>query len=121
MATKLTPYEEQQKREIYDKLSPRRRKFIDKIGYEEWDPFCKPKDPIEMRTDPTNRTTQQLVREYLQGANARTYNGSPVYAQGVLEAALGVINNNDDRIRGMYDFITWYNELLKKEGINTDE
>ena len=37
--------QEKQKRAIYESLSPRRKKFIDRIGYEKWDPFQEPKDP----------------------------------------------------------------------------
>ena len=38
----LTEEQEQLKREIYERMNPRRRKFIDRIGYDEWDPFQKP-------------------------------------------------------------------------------
>ena len=30
------------KRTIFEKLKPRRRKFIEKIGYDAWDPFQEP-------------------------------------------------------------------------------
>ena len=62
----LTPEQEQLKKELYDKISPRRRKFIDKIGYENWDPFPKPNDPMEIRRDISKRTSQDLFREYFQ-------------------------------------------------------
>lgn len=35
----LTEEQEKLKREIYERMNPRRRKFIDRIGYDEWDPF----------------------------------------------------------------------------------
>lgn len=112
----LTPELEEQKRFMYEKMSPRRRKFIDRIGYDEWDPFQKPNDPIEMRQDVTKRTTQQLVREFLQ-----THAGKPdytnEYGQGVLECALGIINR-DEKYKGIFEFAIWYNELLKKEGLH---
>ncbi len=109
---------EEQKRYIYEKLSPRRKKFIDRIGYDKWDPFQEPKDPIEIRKDPSNRTTQQLVREFLQTREPEKVN-TP-YSQGVLEMALGLINRQD-RFQGAYEFCVWYHELLKKEGINYDD
>ena len=31
------------KKAIYEQLSPRRRKYIDRVGYEAWDPFQDPK------------------------------------------------------------------------------
>jgi hypothetical protein len=101
------------KKAIYSSMSPRRRKRIDKIGYENWDPFEEPKDPIEIRRDRTKRTTHQLVQAFLQ-ENDRP-GGSNAYARGVLEIALGIINK-DDRFLGMYDFCVWYREELKKEG-----
>ena len=55
----LTPEEEKLKRDLYEKIPPRRRRFIDRIGYENWDPFPEPNDPIEIRTDVTKRTVQQ--------------------------------------------------------------
>ena len=45
----LTEEQEQLKREIYERMNPRRRKFIDRIGYDEWDPFQKPNDPMDIR------------------------------------------------------------------------
>ncbi|MFR0874663.1 MAG: hypothetical protein ACLSHC_08670 [Bilophila wadsworthia] len=47
----LTEEQEQLKREIYERMNPRRRKFIDRIGYDEWDPFQKPNDPMDIRVD----------------------------------------------------------------------
>jgi len=110
----LTPEEERQKKAIYDKISPRRKKFIDRMGYDNWNPFDKPNDPIDIRTDATKRTTQQLIREFLQ---SREFDGKydTAYASGALECALGIINKQD-RVLGMYDFSVWYYELLKKEG-----
>lgn len=67
----LTEEQEQLKREIYERMNPRRRKFIDRIGYDEWDPFQKPNDPMDIRVDPSKRTTQQLFRGFMhRSANA---------------------------------------------------
>lgn len=93
-------------------MSPRRQKFILKKGYDTWDPFQEPKDPIDIRRDPTKRTTQQLVREFLQSRTEEKY--SNAYGRGVLEIALGIIND-DDRFIAMYEFSCWYRELLDKE------
>ena len=55
----------------YERMNPRRRKFIDRIGYDEWDPFQKPNDPMDIRVDPSKRTTQQLFRgSCIRSANA---------------------------------------------------
>jgi hypothetical protein len=105
--------EEIRKKAIFESMSPRRQKHILKKGYENWEPFQEPKDPIDIRKDKTKRTTQSLVREFLQTKSFEEY--SNAYGRGVFELCLGLINN-DDRYRGMFDFSVWYQELLKREG-----
>ena len=103
-----------QKKAIFDAMSPRRQKYIrDKIGYERWNPFEKPKDPIDIRRDSSNRTAQMLVREFLQSRKGQRYSNS--YRRGVLEMAIGMVND-DDRYVAMYEFALWYQNLLDKEG-----
>ena len=104
---------EDRKKAVFDCMSPRRQKHILKKGYDKWDPFEEPKDPIDIRKDKTKRTTQMLVREFLQSRDAEGY--SNAYGRGVLEMALGIVND-DDRFIGMYEFVSWHRELLKKEG-----
>jgi hypothetical protein len=99
------------KKAIFDSMSPRRQKHISKKGYDAWDPFEEPKDPIDIRRDGTKRTTQQLVREFLQQNTREDY--SNAYGRGVLEMALGIIND-DDRFIGMYEFALWHKEEMKK-------
>jgi hypothetical protein len=115
MSEKEKPTEER-KRAIFDSMSPRRQKHIMKRGYDQWDPFEEPKDPIDIRRDPTRRTTQQLVREFLQQCGQEKY--SNAYGRGVLEIAVGIINH-DDRFIGMYEFAKWYAEELKRMGSET--
>ena len=105
--------EELRKKIIFDAMSPRRQKQVVKRGYDKWDPFLEPKDPIDIRKDKTRRTSQQLVREFLQ---SREGDLSNAYSRGVLEMAIGIINS-DDRFIGMYEFAAWHQELLKKENI----
>ena len=105
---------EARKRAIYDSLSARMRKYVERIGYDNWDPFEEPKDPIDIRKDPTKRTSQQLVREFLQSRSLED-SYSNTYGRGVLDMCIGIINN-DERYLAMLDFATWYNELLKREG-----
>jgi hypothetical protein len=111
MSNKATE-EEIRKKAIFDSMSPRRKAFIQKKGYEKWDPFMEPKDPIDIRKDQSNRTTQMLVREFLQSRSSEGY--SNAYGRGVLEMAIGFINN-DDRFLGMYEFVVWHQNLLKAE------
>jgi hypothetical protein len=104
---------EKRKRAVFESMAPRRQKHILKKGYDQWDPFEEPKDPIDIRKDPTNRTTQMLVREFLQSCDSEAYSNS--YGRGVLDLALGIVNK-DDYFQGMFDFACWYRELLDKEG-----
>jgi len=111
----LTPEErEEQKRYMYEKLSPRRRKFVDKIGYDEWDPFAKPFDPIDLRQDITGRTSQQLCEEFIREIHV---NRNSEYAQAAAEFGVMLVMNFE-KVRPIYDFCVWYDELLKKEGKN---
>lgn len=110
----LTEDQEASKREMYERLKPRQRKFVDKLGYENWDPFAKPNDPLDIRQDRTKRTTQQLVREFLQMAGTSD-NYSNEFARGALQAALGIVNN-DETMRGTFAFCLWYYDLLRREG-----
>jgi hypothetical protein len=105
---------ERRKKMVFDSMSARRQKHILKQGYDKWDPFQEPKDPIDIRKDKTKRTTQTLVREFLQTRPGEAQNNA--YNRGVLELALGIVNN-EDRFRGMFEFARWYQELLKKEGV----
>ena len=43
---KLTPEEEKQKKAIFDSMSEKGQKHILSKGYDEWDPFMRPKEPL---------------------------------------------------------------------------
>jgi hypothetical protein len=106
--------DEEKKKAVFEAMSPRRQNFIrDKVGYEKWNPFEKPKDPIDIRRDKSRRTSQMLVREFLQSRPMEGYSNS--YGRGVLEMAIGIIND-DDRFIGMYEFALWHKKLLEVEG-----
>lgn len=111
----LTPEQATHKRQLYESMNPRQRKFVDRLGYEIWDPFQEPKEPLDLRTDRTGRTTQQLVRDFLR-ARTTTEPVSNAFSQGALDCALGIINK-DDRALGALEFAVWYHELLEKEGL----
>lgn len=96
--------EEKRKKAIFEGMSPRRLKHILKKGYDRWDPFQEPKDPIDIRKDKTKRTSQMLIREFLQSRKMEGY--SNAYGRGVVEICMGIINE-DDRFWGMYEFACW--------------
>ncbi len=104
---------EKKKKMIFDAMGKRGQQQILKRGYEEWDPFAEPKDPIDIRKDKTKRTSQILISEFLQQTSHDEYSNE--FAQGALEICLGIINENE-KMRGMFEFSCWYKDLLKKEG-----
>lgn len=104
--------EEEQKRVMYDSMGVRQRRFIDRVGFDKWDPFQPPKDPLDIRRDATKRTTSELVRDFLQTRDRATLGND--YSRGVLECALGMVNK-DDKFRGIYDFCLWYERQLDQE------
>lgn len=103
--------DEARKKTIFDSMSPRRQNHILKKGYDKWNPFEEPKDPVDMRMDRSKRTTQTLIREFFQSRNAGYSNE---YRRGAFELCLGMINE-DERYQGMFDFACWYHDLLEKE------
>jgi len=103
------------KQTIFDAMSPRRQKQILKRGFDKWDPFQEPKDPIDIRQDKTKRTSQELIRSFLQTLDSDDYSNE--YAKGAFEICLGIINENE-KFQGMFDFACWYQELLIKEDLN---
>lgn len=113
----MTPHDIEdleRKKAIFDSMSPRRQQHILKKGYDRWDPFQGPKDPIDIRRDATQRTSQMLVRDFLQSRLLQQY--SNAYGRGVLEICMGIINR-DERFIGMFEFSCWYQDLLRREKI----
>ncbi|MBU1343354.1 MAG: hypothetical protein KKE44_09220 [Proteobacteria bacterium] len=104
---------EEKKKAIFDCMGKRGQKQILKKGYDKWNPFQEPKDPIDIRKDKTKRTSQVLIREFLTQVDHDDY--SNTFAQGALEMCLGIIND-DEKIKGMFAFASWYEDLLRKEG-----
>lgn len=104
--------EREQKRMFYERMSPRRRRFVDRIGFDNWDPFEAPKEPMDIRTDVSQRTAQDLVREFLQSVSLDMRGGE--YARGASDCALGIVGRQE-KYMGVLDFCVWYHELLQKE------
>lgn len=103
---------EAQKRHIYERLSERRRKFVDRIGYDKWDPFQKPFDPIDIRKDATGLTSHQLTSLFLAELGRPATNE---YTQAISEFAVLLVMNSE-RVRPVFEFCTWYAGHLEKHG-----
>ena len=54
---------EDRKKAIFDAMGRRNQKAILRRGYDKWDPFQEPKDPIDIRKDKSKRTTQPSRRQ----------------------------------------------------------
>lgn len=108
---------ENKKKAIFNAMGSRGQKKIKKSGYEKWNPFEEPKHPIDIRKDKTKRTSQVLIRDFLQSTNHEEYSNQ--FGQGALEMCLGIINE-EEKFTGMYAFACWYKELLKKEGFENE-
>ncbi len=107
----LTREEENQKKAVFDAMSARsRRRILDK-GYENWDPFLKPKDPIDIRMAQHRESALSLMRRFLHECPAE--GDSNAYGQGAWEICMG-ITVGDDRWKGAYDFSCWHRDLVKK-------
>ena len=107
---KLSPEDENRKKAIFDGMSDRSKKKILARGYEEWDPFLAPKDPIDIRTDKRRHTALDLTKKFLRTCSHEDY--SHAYGQGVWEICTGIISG-DDRYRAMYEFSCWYRDFLR--------
>lgn len=108
--TVLTAEQQAFKRALYERMNPRRRKFIDKIGYDNWDPFQEPKQPLDLRRDRTSRTLQQLISDFMQASQGR--GKDPAWQRGVAECALGIIKK-DEKYQGIFEFCLWYAKQLE--------
>ncbi len=67
---------EARKQAVFDAMGEKGKKRILKKGYEKWDPFQEPKDPIDIRREKSRRTSQELVREFLQSRPMEGYNSA---------------------------------------------
>lgn len=105
---------EEQKRAMYERLSPRRRRFVDRIGYENWDPYQAPFDPIDIRTDALGLTTHGLLSRYLATLPAPP---DPDYKQTLSEFMVLLVMNVE-KVRPILEFSDWYNARLQERGIS---
>ncbi|MEF2229295.1 MAG: hypothetical protein V3571_00045 [Pseudodesulfovibrio sp.] len=101
------------KRYMYEKMSPRRRKFVDRMGYEQWDPFAAPFDPIDIRVDRSGLTTHQLTQLFIE-ASGKTSNQEYIDAVNEFNVMLVM---NFEKVRPVFEYCLWYAEHLRKHGI----
>lgn len=108
---------EKRKKDIFDAMGKRSQKAIMRKGYENWNPFEEPKDPIEIRLDKTGNTVSDLVEKFFMAYPDKRENNA--YRKVVEDMALGVVTD-DDRIKATYLFSMWYRKMLDESGIKDD-
>jgi len=101
------------KQYMYEKMSPRRRKFVDRMGYENWDPFAAPFDPIDIRTDRSGMTSHQLTQRFID-ESGKSSNQEFIDAVNEFNVMLVM---NFEKVRPVFEYCLWYAEHLRKRGI----
>lgn len=104
---------EERKRAMYEAMSPRRRKFVDRLGYDRWDPFQAPFDPIDIRLDATGHTAQQLTELFMETLGD---NPSPEYKKQISTFNVELVMNFE-RVRPLFEYCLWYAGLLESRGL----
>ena len=113
MSHEFTPEQaEERKRALYEAMAPRRRKFVDRIGYENWNPFQEPLDPLDIRRDVTGHTAQELTEKYLRDRGGVP---SPEYRQAANTFNVELVAN-PARVKPLLDYCLWYAALLERHG-----
>ena len=118
MSRNLSPEDEKRKKAIFDSMASKRRQHIlKKEGYDKWDPFQEPQEPIDLRRGKSKHTALQLAREFLVNWNEQEGNEySNAFGQGAWKMCLGIVNN-DETYKGMYEFSCWYRDFMKKQNL----
>ena len=115
MGNTFNPEEEEKKRAVFEAMSPKRQQRILKKGYENWNPFLRPKEPFEQITRRGEGDLERALELYHRFfSESRMDDHCTAYVQGVNDMCLGMVRN-DDRYRGMYDFCCWYRKK-REEG-----
>lgn len=109
--TQLSPDEVKRKKEIFDAMSQRSKARILKKGYDAWNPFEQPNDPIDLRMQRTMQIAHALIAQFSKENNMEKR--SAEYQKGVWDICLGLIDKKD-LYGGMYDFCAWYHNATKK-------
>lgn len=105
----LTAEEEKRKKAIFDAMSARSRRRILEKGYDAWDPFILPKEPLDIRMAERGKMAASLMKKFKESCPDK--GGSEAYRRGAWEMCMGIIGG-DDRWKGIYDFACWYRDFL---------
>ncbi|MDR3176106.1 MAG: hypothetical protein LBU06_06195 [Desulfovibrio sp.] len=96
------------KRCIYERLSPRRRKFVDRLGYADWNPFAPPKEPPDLRGEDAGLAARRLAQAFFCEQNKEAEFGAD--RRAVEEFAMGLAGGQG-KYRAVLEFCLWYGRL----------
>jgi len=102
---------EYRKKAIFDGMARRGQERVLKIGYENWDPFEKPKDPRERIFGSASIKAGALVREYYESAGGKEE--SVAVHRELFELCRGLLQG-EGRAKTIVDFCAW---LKKRTGV----
>jgi len=109
MKDDLNGKREREKKAIFDGMSPRRReRILKKTGYENWDPFQEPKDPIDLRDQKVEQAASLMCRRFLLDCDLGDC--SAEYLRSVKDICKGLIKA-EEKYRAIYDFCCWYSKV----------
>jgi len=114
--TDIDEEREKKKRAIFDGMSPKRQqKIIKTVGYENWDPFQEPRDPIDLREQKVEQMASVLLRQFARDSEIKDYSDESI--QAVKDIGKGLIKG-EERYKAMYDFCYWYKKTKEDTFLN---
>jgi hypothetical protein len=102
---------EERKRAIFAAMSEKRRQKILARGYEQWDPFQEPKEPLDLRLQRQREKAQALMERFWR--EAPPGERGEAYRQGAWELCMGLLGK-EERAQGSFDFACWYHKTRKR-------
>ena len=106
MADNLDKEKEKKKKAIFDGMGlKRQQRILKKIGYDNWDPFQAPKDPLDLRDRKSDLIASALIRRFISDCEIEDPDAN--YIRALMEISKGLLRE-EERYKAMYDFCCWY-------------
>ena len=103
---------ELRKKAIFDGMRRRGQERILKIGYENWDPFEKPKDPRERIFGSASIKAGILVQEFFKSAGEKEE--SVAVHKELFDLCRGLLQG-ESRAKTIVDFCAWLRKRIGEE------
>jgi hypothetical protein len=102
---------EKKKKAIFDGMGPRhQQRILKKIGYENWDPFQAPKDPLDLRDRKSDLIASALIRKFISDCEIEDPDAN--YIRALMEISKGLLKG-EEKYKAIYDFCCWYQKAKK--------